>query len=103
MTPRKSPNTVSEIARKKQIGDLITHLGTSDNHLFQALNSMQDQSNQLVENVADLVLAIQNLADKAGVSSPAVPGGGGLRGDSANSGGSGGNTAPIPPKVNPGA
>jgi|SRR5215831_1657708 len=112
MTPRKPPTTVSDLTRQQQTGDLITHIGKQDPHLYQALTSMQKQSNQLVQNIEDLAAAINNLADSINnaifaitkkttirVHHPALPGSGGLRGQPADSGGSGENTAPIPPPV----
>lgn len=41
------------LANKRQIGDMITHLITGDNHLWQALTSLQQQANGIVNNVQD--------------------------------------------------
>jgi hypothetical protein len=76
---------------------------------------MQKQSNQLTQNVQDIVKAFAflvvsiNTAFNAvntrpthvGVQHPALPGTGGLAGDAAASGGSAGNTRAIPPRVAP--
>jgi hypothetical protein len=97
-TTRTPATTVSDLTKKKQTADLITHLGRTDNHLWQALTSMQDQANQLTENVADLASAIRHLANSTNAPQPAVPGSGGTAGGAANSGGSGGNTRPLPPR-----
>lgn len=43
-----STTTDTQVAKKQQIADLITHLGKSDNHLWQALTSLQSQTNALV-------------------------------------------------------
>ena len=56
-------------AKKRQIGSLITHLGKDDNHLWNALTSLQDQSNQVVGNIQDLVKAIID----AGISIAGAP------------------------------
>jgi hypothetical protein len=100
-SPRTSPTTVSDLTKKKQIGDLISHLGISDVRLHTALTSLQSQNNQLADNVKDLVGAIQHLTKTTNTTNnpPAVPGSGGLSGGSVNSAGASGNTAAIPPKV----
>lgn len=41
------------LANKRQIADLITHLTSRDNHLWQALTSLQQQANGIVNNVQD--------------------------------------------------
>jgi hypothetical protein len=125
--PRVSTTTVSDLTNKKQISHLITHIGKNDPHLYTALSSLQSQNNQAVQNIHDLVLAINNLTDSintaistinaaikkinstVGVTGifptppiklPSRPGTGGISGRPAGSGGSKGNTAPIPKPVN---
>jgi TolA-binding protein len=105
MTPRTSPSTVSDVTKKQQIADRISHLGKSDPRLHSALTSLQSQNNQLAENVKDLSAAIQQLTSNVSkvtghtVQPPAVPGSGGFSGGNANSAGAGENTMAIPPKV----
>lgn len=98
-TPRTDTTTVSDLTRKRQIADLITHIGISDPHLFQALSSLQSQNNQLVDNIMDLIAAIKKLTDDTGTAitkstgintvlhHPSTPGSGGQ---------TGGTTGPIP-------
>jgi hypothetical protein len=108
-TPRTNATTVSDQTRKRQIGDLITHIGIKDNHLYQALKSLQDQTNQLVDNTMDLSAAVNHVASQVSTThpttgvtttglTPAVPGGGGT------SGGSSGPTSGVSelPSVPPG-
>ena len=95
---RTPATTVSDLTKKQQTADLITHLGRSDNHLWQALTTIQNQANQLTENVSDLSAAINHLSDMLKTPRPAVPGSGGTSGGPADSGGSGGNTRPLPPR-----
>lgn len=54
MTPKTADPQVgatidtSQVVKKRAIGDLITHISRSDNHLWQALTSLQSQTNALV-------------------------------------------------------
>lgn len=51
-TPVTTP-TPAGTPRKQQINDLISHIARSDNHLWQALNSLQNQTNNIVGNTTD--------------------------------------------------
>lgn len=42
-----------QTARKQQIASLITHIARQDNHLWQALNSLQNQTNGIVNQTTD--------------------------------------------------
>jgi hypothetical protein len=109
--PRTSASTVSALTKKKHTADLITHLGKQDNHLWNALTSIQGQNNQTVDNIVDIIGAIQQLTTSVSeaiskatnttvtIEPPALPGGGGTAGGIAKSRGSGNNTKPIPPRV----
>lgn len=46
-TPVQTPGQTS-VPKKRQIIDLISHIAKADNHLWQALNSLQDQTNSIV-------------------------------------------------------
>jgi hypothetical protein len=90
---RTSSTTVSDLARKRGINDLVSHIAKSDNHLWQALQSLQEQSNHLVQNVMDLSNATVALgAAQTPTVTPAVPGTGGSPGGSSSSGAGTGGT-----------
>lgn len=40
-------------AKTRQTSDLVTHIARSDNHLWQALTSLQNQSNAIINNATD--------------------------------------------------
>lgn len=64
-----STTTDTQTAKKQQIADLITHLGKSDNHLWQALTSLQAQSNALVNQnqMPTWTSWLPKIADASGV------------------------------------
>lgn len=43
----------TQTPKKRQINDLITHIAKSDNHLYQALTSLQSQSNSIIGNITN--------------------------------------------------
>lgn len=54
------------VIRKRQISDLITHIAKSDNHLWQALTSLQNQTNGLVGIVTDWTAWDPQIVDDTG-------------------------------------
>jgi hypothetical protein len=112
LSQRTSATTVSEVANQRSIGNLISHIGGSDPHLFNALNSLQSQNNHIVQNIVDIIKAVNDLCTSvqqaiqdttgktANITPPAVPGGGGIVGRGNTVPGiSTGNTRPIPKPV----
>lgn len=47
------PSDAPTTQKTRQTGDLITHLSKQDNHLWQALTSLQSQVNDVVRNTTD--------------------------------------------------
>ena len=54
-------------ANKKQIGSLITHIARSDNHLWQALTSLQSQANAIISLTTDWTSWDATVKDNLGV------------------------------------
>lgn len=48
---------------KGNIGDLITHIAKSDNHLWQALTALQAQTNDLAGNTTSWTSWVPNISD----------------------------------------
>lgn len=58
--------TGTNLQGKEDIGDLITHVAKSDNHLWQALTSLQRQANGLVNNTSNWTSWVPHILNDVG-------------------------------------
>ena len=97
------------MVKKLGIGHLITHLANTDNHLYQALTSLQDQLNVATGNIQALNANAGATSQLLGGSStgplttPPTSGGTGPGGTSTGSGGGGGGGGTPPTAATTGA